>query len=240
MTVPHGKSTKVYAAGYDLTSYLSSVQPSAESEVSETTAFGSDSRTYIVGLMDATLTTQGFWESDHSNDDASDDVLSSLLASDGSKWVVLPPGDSFGNQGYGFQAIETKYEQDSPVKDAVTVSADAQSQVGFEAIKVLHVKGAETTDGNGSSLDNTDPTTNGGVGYLQLFSAESGNAITVKVQHSTDASSWSDLITFTAADDRTTQRTAVSGTVNRYLRASWTFASSPSTGATFFVGFGRK
>lgn len=73
----------------------------------------------------------------------------------------------------------------------------------------------------GASVDNGAATTNGAVAHLHVLS-KSGTSPTVtwKVQHSADDSMWVDLMTFTAATDKTSQRLAVTGTVNRYLRAS--------------------
>jgi hypothetical protein len=50
--------------------------------------------------------------------------------------------------------------------------------------------------------------------------------ITWKVQHSVDNSVWIDLMTFTLANDATSERETVSGTVNRYLRAIRTVGGS--------------
>ena len=77
---------------------------------------------------------------------------------------------------------------------------------------------AITSDTNGTAVDNAAGTTNGGTGVVHVtaFSGFSGGVF--KVQHSTDNSSWSDLITFTTVAGKTSERVTVSGTVNRYLR----------------------
>jgi hypothetical protein len=47
------------------------------------------------------------------------------------------------------------------------------------------------------------------------------------------------LATFTAATGATSQRVVVSGTVNRYLRASWTLTGTGAA-ATFTASLARR
>ena len=63
---------------------------------------------------------------------------------------------------------------------------------------------------------------------------------TVKIQHSTDASSWADLITFTAFTGATWERKAVANgtTVNRYVRAVTDVTGTGTT--TFLVAFAPR
>tara|TARA_R100000322_G_scaffold114578_1_gene73589 strand:- start:920 stop:1663 length:744 start_codon:yes stop_codon:yes gene_type:complete len=73
-----------------------------------------------------------------------------------------------------------------------------------------------------ASKDDSSSSSSGLSAFIQSASLSSGTA-TVKIQHSANDASWSDLITFTnvasASDSgRTSERKTVSGTVNRYLR----------------------
>jgi len=72
-----------------------------------------------------------------------------------------------------------------------------------------------------ASVNNLAATTNGAVAHLHVTS-KSGTSPTInwKVQHSADNSLWVDLMTFTQATDLTSERIAVTGTVNQYLRAT--------------------
>ena len=49
MAFIHGKDTKVYIDSNDLSSYLSSADPSRTVDVGETTTFGSSNKTYVAG-----------------------------------------------------------------------------------------------------------------------------------------------------------------------------------------------
>lgn len=71
---------------------------------------------------------------------------------------------------------------------------------------------------NGNSVDNSAATTNGLHANLHITATASGN-YAYKIQHSTDGSSWSDLVSFTITGGAiASEHISVSGTVNRYLR----------------------
>jgi hypothetical protein len=84
----------------------------------------------------------------------------------------------------------------------------------------------------------------GGAGYLQVPTLVLGGytSVTIKIQHSVDASTWVDLVTFanvTAAP--TAQRVTAAGDVRRYLCITWLFNGAGSgMSITFMAGFARS
>ncbi len=94
--------------------------------------------------------------------------------------------------------------------------------------------------GNLSSVDNSASSANGGAATLHIPANTVNGNTTIKVQHSANNSTWADLITFTnvAASTATSEIKAVSGTVNRYLRATASTAGS-SGSITFMIAFAR-
>ena len=239
MAFGHGSRSKVYVNGYDLTGYLKSFSSSGQADTHETTTFGKTAKEYIAGLKDATLSAEGLLDG---ATDAIDQVLAAALGGASSIWNWYLQGDAVvGDDGYGFDAIETSYEIETPVEDVASISVEAQSKVGRERVKSLHPLGQETASGNSTVVDNGAATTNGGVAYLQV-PALAGTAPTldVKIQHSADNVTYTDLIVFTQVTaGRKAERKAVTGTVNRYVKAVWTLAGTGPT-ATFHVAFGRK
>lgn len=85
----------------------------------------------------------------------------------------------------------------------------------------------DTAAVTGASFDSGAGTTNGLQAYLHVTSF-TGTSVTVKIQHSTNNSTWSDLVSFTAATGKGTERKTVAGTVSRYLRVvtSGTFSDA--------------
>jgi len=73
---------------------------------------------------------------------------------------------------------------------------------------------------NYSAVDNGGATSNGIIANLHITASD--QATVAKIQHSADNSTWADLVTFTSiAAGRGAERRIVTGTVNRYLRATW-------------------
>src|SRR4051794_24574522 len=102
MAVVHGKNTKVYVGGFDLSTYLQKAGVKAEADTPEVTGFGANGKQYIPGLQDATLQAEGVF-----NDDllvSADKVLSAALNAQ-SIWTILREGDVFGANGEGCLAI---------------------------------------------------------------------------------------------------------------------------------------
>lgn len=238
MSLGHGKDTKIYAEGYNLTGYFRSGSLSSSADVAETSTFGDADKEYIAGLKDETVSLEGVYDPATG---AVDEQLSTALAKDPSLWLIFPQLDTLGNVGFGVSAVETAYEVNADLGDAVMVSAELQSKVGVERLKAHHALAAETATGNAASIDNTASSASGGFGYV-MCSAASGTTptLTVKIQHSTDNSVWADLITFaqiTAANAK--ERLTVAGTVNRYTRATHTIGgTTPSF--TYVAAFGRE
>ncbi len=237
MAPSHGSKAKAYANGYDLSGFFTAISSAGTADTAETSTLGKTSKTYIPGLKDATLSAEGLFDGDA---DAVDQVLAAALGADAVVWLHLPAGDGLGKPAKGFLAIETSYEVESPVDDVVSVTAEAQSTVGREHGIVLHALASESATGNGTSVDNSASSANGGSAYILATSA-GVTSVTGKIQHSADNSSWADLVTMTAiaSTGRSAERKIVTGTVNRYLRAVWTNGASAAT-PPFILAFARS
>lgn len=136
----------------------------------------------------------------------------------------------FTVSGAGANVILTR--RAAAANDAtLNISIDNDTCTGLTAAPTSSntTAGVASTAQNGTSVNNLAATTNGAVAHLHVLS-KSGTSPTVtwKVQHSADDSLWVDLMTFTAATAETSQRIAVTGTVNQYLRATRVVGGSNS------------
>jgi len=224
----HGSKAKVYANGYDLTPYLTSFGASGSADTSEVTVLGNGSKAYLAGLKDATFSGEGFYAAGVNEVDP---VLRAALGTDNVVWAYMPQGDTFSAPGYGFTSVETSYEVSSPVDGVTDISVEAQSSSGLEPVQVLHEWKAESAAGQGGNIVASAATSSGAVGYLVLAA---GTSVVVKIEHSTDGTTFSTLLTFTTATGPTAERKEVTGTVNRYVRVTWDKA------CTFWAGFYRR
>ena len=247
-TFVHGKDTAVYIDEFDLSSYFTETSFSQENDTAETTAFGDTNKSYILGLRNGTLSMSGLWSADT---DGSDEELQALLGNATTPVITVREGAAaIGSGAIIAQADETSYAITSPVTDVHTISAEFQctpnqvSNLTFAlAGGVQLTAGASIAHGslgNLSSVDNSASSANGGAGTLHVPTNTVNGNTTIKIQHSANDSTWADLISFTVVGStaKTSEIKAVSGTVNRYLRATASTAGS-SGSITFMVAFAR-
>ncbi len=123
-TFVHGKSTDFElddtgGTSRSLSNVLTSVDFPETIDTAESTAFGSTSKSYLVGLRDATISVSGLW-------DATVDgyIIGTEPAS--RTFIFGPAGSTGGYVKYTGEAILTNYSVSAPVADVVTFSLDLQ------------------------------------------------------------------------------------------------------------------
>jgi hypothetical protein len=238
-TFAHGKNVNVFVNEYDFSTYFNDVSATTSVETAEVSAFGSNAKEYIVGLLDGTVSLSGMFDGTATGTDV---VFSAVLGSTTKQNVIVAPsGHSNGASAIVLEADDTSYEVSGAVADVVQTSAEFQSSDGVEHGKILSSGTAISSTGNGTSVDNALSSANGGVGFLSVPTNTRNGNITVKVQQSADNSTFTDLITFTVvtSTQKTFERVEVTGTVARYLRVNYTVAGSTGS-ATPVVAFARR
>lgn len=237
-TFRHGKKTAVLLNGTDMSPFLNEATTTQEIETAETTTFGTQDKTYIVGLADGTISTSGLFDSSAG---ASDAVLSGIIAQEDNTFTVLPEGPTAGSRSVIANGQMTSYEISSPVGDVVAISAEVQADGGLYHGVALNGLQLVSASGVTGSVDNSASTTNGILANLHVTANDRNGATTIKVQDSADGNTWADLATFTAVSASTTvgESITANGTVNRYLRAEHTLAGS-SGSVTYHVSVARR
>ena len=244
-TFRHGKNTIVLFNNFNLTEYFNSVSTSAMAEAVETTTFGSANKTYAIGMKDGTVSLEGLWAGDATG---VDEVLAAAVTSDAKNIITVgTEGATLGRRAKLINADETSYEITGAVADMVTISAEAQASGtvgGFDGGVLLAANQTVTATVANTGVDNAAASTNGGVAHLHVTTNTRNGAITVKVQHSSNNSTWADLVSFTATTSATTTseriEVAAGTSVNRYLRANVSGFAGSSGSATITVGFARR
>lgn len=237
MTFVAGKAGKCYVNGFDLSSFLNKASTKGAADMLDVTVFGNNSKNYISGLLDADIALEGFFDSTAVT--GIDAVCAAILGSGTVGSVAyMPGGDAIGARGYCALALESDYEVGSAVGEVVGATLAFKTNTGQESVQGLHALGAEVGAVNSASIDNLAASSAGGAGYLHVTTAVALTTATIKIQHSTDNSVFTDLVTF--ANVTVTpgyQRIAVAGTVNRYLRSALTTLTG--TSITYFAAFNR-
>ena len=232
-----GTDAIVLLNGRDISTYLRSASTNGMRDMLDSTHLGLNDRAFTPGLRNATFNGEGFFDG---SADAIDEILAELLddVSDlGAILTYLPYGDGFGNRGKGIDGDLATYDITSPVDGLVTTTLSVQSSVGNEPIQVLHISEEEYEAGNGTALDGSAATTNGGSAYLQATDAADANLV-VRIEGSANGSTgWATVGTFAAQDANGAQRIELSASLPRYLRAVW---DAPDYPATFNVAVYRQ
>ena len=240
-TFRHGKSVNVFIDEYDFSTYFNDMSATSNLEPTETTAFGSSAKTYIAGLRDGTISLSGMFEGTTTGTDVWFEGVMGLTTKQ--NIIVAPEGHGLGNVATVANSDDTSYEVSGSVGDLVMTSAEFQASTGVESGLLLSSGASITATTNGTSVDNTASTTDGGVGFFSLPVNTRSGTVDAVIQHSSDNSTFADLVTFTSvnATTLTSERVEVASgtTVNRYLRLKLTYAVG--TGAsTPVVAFVRR
>lgn len=119
--------------------------------------------------------------------------------------------------------IATEFDYRTPIatRSAVIANARFVNQGAYrpDVFGVCLVNTTITNTATGTTVDQLAATTLAGAAYLQILTPVATDSYAIKVQHSTDGSAWVDKATFTAnGQSRTSERLALTGTINRYVR----------------------
>jgi hypothetical protein len=233
MSFYHGKVAKIYLNGNPMSTYLDTISIPQSADTAEVTTFGDTAKKYVMGLKNATLSAEGFGAGSTGE---IDQFLQDALSTTENVWTWYPTGESAGKPGYGLKGYDTSYEIKGSVSGAVRVAVACQSNLSQESIKCIRAMAVATASSSGAALDNTAKSTNGGAGYLHVSATNTSDAAIV-IDHSSDGSSWENLITFaTAPLGVSAQRIAASGEIRQYVKASCTLTTS----CTFSVAINRS
>lgn len=232
----HGSQCRVYIAERDASGDLTSVDVSAGVDTHDVTTFASAGwMEYAGGLGKAEVAVEGFYDPAVGGYGRQ---LEDLLGTTGGTISIYDgSADTLGDAGVLLpDGVLSKRGQPIKVSDFIKLSGTftCTGRPGLQG-RLLHPLATRTSTGTGSSYDNAASSANGGRANLHI-TAISGTW-TIKVQHSPDGSAWSDLATFSGKTTAGGYTTEVTGTVNRYLRASYTEDVAGSI--TFVLGFAR-
>lgn len=225
------KYARIYVDGYNMSGDARSFSSvgSAYGEV-DMTGWSNTSRQW---LTDKHLTAGIEGLQAHFNDTASSGSFDLLKDSAAGKEVALLFGGNaepeFGDPMYMLAAAQmsanSTFDSQAGILNA-TFRADVVDYNEWPWGHILHPETNISITTTGSTLDNGVASTNGWHAMLHLVDADAGGAWTLKVRHSTDDISYSDLGTFTSTGTAiTSEHIGAVGTVNRYVLVEFTKGS---------------
>jgi hypothetical protein len=218
-----------------------SIEPSID--LHDASVLGTGSRIKQPGLKHATASANVFL--DGTVDTGSYDILTDRYGGETAGMIsYAPAGFGLGNPVLSMYARQVSIAPKSLIDDLSTIDMSAEAAEDAADLGVsLHAHSAETASTDSTSVDNAEATTNGGVASIHVpaISGTDTPTLTPKIQHSSNGSTWVDLVSFTALTAIGKQRIEVAAgtTVNRYLRTSSVIAgTNPSF--TYVTSFARR
>lgn len=248
--IPAGHDTKFFIGRYDISGYANAVEfPTLECEEMEVQVFGRWKR-YKAGQRMAKLKVNGVYDK---GDEGMRAIAESLHGSERNIFLYAlgaPQAAALDYLAVGSVAVAglcnvKAYAPKSNVKEISSVSWDLTITDPFIHNAEILEHAAKTASWDGTTFDATAARIGaaGGVGTVsvRLTSGEAGDTLDLKIQHSANGSSWTDLITFTQMVHGTTtnyaQRLTSSGAVYRYRRVVGVIAGTPAPTWDVVVAF---
>jgi hypothetical protein len=236
MTFAHSKDSRVFANERHVSAQLTGWSVRHARQYGEATTIVDTGAKFIPGIMSGGLGLSGLFDSAQFLESEAAAAMGAV--DNGLLLTVCPYTTSLGARAMFCPTDPESYSVDAALAQTVTFSVDTVADALVDMGRVLHDHTAETADGNGTSVDRTASSANGAGASLHLTAYSGLTNVVIKVQHSTNDSTWADLITFATATGVTSEFKTVTGTVNRYVRATWDVTGTGS--ATFLVALGPR
>jgi len=234
--------SRVMADQYDISQFLQKMNAQRNRDLVSSDTLTSESHEYTPVLRGGSFMLEGLYRT---NEIAGATLQEIFAALPDTQIIVTgyPDTRAAGKPALLMYADVLKYNLDAVVADLVKAQIECTSQKwAVEHGVSLHDLTAETGTGNGTSVNNGAATTNGGVGVLHVPAiAGAAPSVVVTIQHSTNGSTWADLLSFAAAVAATKERIEVAAgtTINQFLREVHTFGGT-TTSITFNSAFARR
>ena len=233
MAFKHGTAGRFYYHTLDYSAYAEQVESQLTRDLAEYRPLSGGHVVRVPGLRDASIALTG---------GALDTAVG---ANDANAWArfgedtervfaYLPDGDALGSPAYCGVALGQN-QQRVVGDDVIRLPVGLISADEFDraiALRALAAGGISPA----SSHNNAASSATGGMAYL-ICTAFNATDLSVVVEDSANGTDWDTLVAMTALAAVGSEAKAVAGTVNQYLRVSWTLTG---TSATWFLAFARR
>jgi hypothetical protein len=216
-----GRWSNIYFAGYDLTGKSNQYEASVEFAEDDMTAFMEECENSIPDIPKAIASLTAFLDAAAGASHAALGTPGGYTAKILNILIGANAAPTVGDMGIGISVDEFKYNTKHQLKNSVLADAAFSGMGGYapDFNGFVLANSTITNTLTGASVNNGAASANGGVGYLQVLSVLASDTYVIKIQHSTNNSTWVDLISFVLNGSAIgAERIAVSGNVYQYLR----------------------
>jgi hypothetical protein len=233
------KDATVLIGGYNFSTYATSYDIKEQVDAIEVSGFGDGSHNFVPGQNIAEMNTNMLWDSAAGKTVPVLDLLPS-----GKSVTILPEVYALGCPSISMPFMQATFDPAGTPKDAISLGTikfmSSGNNLGVENGWCLqHGTITNSLTGTGVLDPSAALSTAACAGTLHVWSATSTDTYVVKIQHSSNNSSWTDLITFAATGTTlTSERIQVaSGTINKYRRVLATRTGTAGDTLGFTVHF---
>lgn len=230
--------SRLYVGLLQFSGYTKGYNLAYQSEMLDVTVLTSTSKEFIPGQESATFNVDMLLD----NAATVSSQFGILYTAKSTPQVVTlaPSGTARGAETWQVQSNELNFSTTAAAADVVSATVAFQSDGLVDPGVVIDPETAITVDTNGTSVDNTAATSNGGVAHLHVTAYSGLTSNSIILEHSTNNSVWTTLATFTLVTGTGSERLVVAPgtTVNRYLRIRDDVTGTGS--CTRFVSFARR
>ena len=242
MVKTNGLNVRFYVEGYDLSGDANALSGMGyNNELLDVTTLDVSAKKRIVGSVDSEISVDAWFDNAASRQHAIWTSNSGKLPT-ADQNVLIPMGSAVADEFVGLVAKEAAYSTTRSPGSAISANATFTangSATEFGEMLTAH-DDTHSSASSGTVVDSGASSSNGGSGYLQLLSLDSGS-VTVNLQESTSSGgSYSNFMTFStvaAAAAPSAERLTNEGTVQRYIKVVTTGTFS---NAKIVVGFSRS
>ena len=230
--------SRLYVGLLQFSGYTKGYNLAYQSEMLDVTVLTSTSKEFIPGQESATFNVDMLLD----NAATASSQFGILYTAKSTPQVVTlaPSGTARGAETWQVQSNELNFSTTAAAALVVNATVAFQSDGLVDPGVVIDPETAITVDTNGTSVDNTAATSNGGVAHLHVTAYSGLTSNSIILEHSTNNSVWTTLATFTLVTGTGSERLVVAPgtTVNRYLRIRDDVTGTGS--CTRFVSFARR
>lgn len=228
----HGKVTRVLVNATELSDQFKEYSVASTVDTAETSAFGTQAKTFVVGMQAGALSLSGMFEGSVSGSDA---ILAASLGAVDSPEITIATGGSFatGARIIAGVALTTNYTVSGSIGDVVATSAEFQGTDGFHpGFSLLDLAARSILTTGAGVLDARGATTRGAVCVAHVTTNASTASFTITFQHSADNITFVTLGTVITVNAAQTGGFAIivppGATINQYTRV---VVNATTTGA---------
>jgi len=238
MAFIHGKNTSVFLNDYNLSPYFNDASASYSADPAETSAFGTDAKTYVIGQNDGTLSLSGMYEaSTTGTDTAVQEAFASVNNQNEVTTSVIYSGSgtlTAGDRASIMFGHISSYDVSAVISDIVSTSLEVQGSKGVQngvALSDLSTVSATATSAaidRGATAVTTASSCLAHV-HIPTNTRDAGD-LTIAITTSTTSGGTYTAVTGATASDFNTfaagatayQRLEITGAIERYVKVTFT------------------